>query len=644
MKKLTPLFFVIHFSLFTFHLSEAQIIHVPDDYPTIQQGIDAAYPGDTVLVADGLYYEQISFLGKKPLMVASHYLVDADTNHLNNTIIDGSQLTDIDNASVVVFKTGEDSTSILCGFTIRGGKGTWDVVHNNRCGGGIYISGSGAKIIHNKVTSNMVDDTQSGSGQETYGGGIGTSHEDAGYWLIIEHNQIYNNSSVTKYGWSAGGGIYNSYNTRIANNIITENISLATTNGWGSGGGFSHIDLDGGDANTLIILNNKFHHNTAQSISGYGVDGAVTTVNACLIFTGNETIANIGITAVNGGGSGGISVIDPAEGCIVSGNIFRENLGTIDGGAIILENFSQVPNPSLVVISDNYFLNNQGTFGGAVRDNDIPVKFENNVFHGNQASQRGGAIYMVKSTNNSFVHFVTFINNSFSENSAMNAGGAIYSNNCMPLIFNSIFFNDSAGMDGPEIYLNHYLDTLDIAFSTIDQELIYGNVYDGGGNINGDPLFDDSELLTLLEESPCIDFGTQTYICRHGNIHLCPQFDILGIPRPQHNSFDIGAYESFGVGVADRSAGSSQFAVEVYPNPTSGIVDFHWTMGHGQWTILKVYNAQGQEVAVVLDNTLPAGEHTVRWDAGKLPAGIYYYRLRNKDPRLTTGTGKIVKY
>ncbi|MCX6235904.1 MAG: DUF1565 domain-containing protein [Bacteroidetes bacterium] len=208
---------------------QAQIIHIPADYPTIQQGISAAIPGDTVLVSDGNYYEQINFLGKKPLIVASEFLMDGDTSHISNTIIDGSQLTNMDSASVIYFVSGEDTTSIIYGFTIRGGKGT--IAANtviDRMGGGIFISGAGAKIIHNRITRNTLDGTQPANGETVFGVGIAT--DTAGFasnWVVIENNIIDKNSAVSESSAGAGG-IYIITNSRIINNRISDNTCIGS--------------------------------------------------------------------------------------------------------------------------------------------------------------------------------------------------------------------------------------------------------------------------------------------------------------------------------------------------------------------------------------------------------------------------------
>jgi len=533
------------FTLCILQVSMAQtIIHVPADYLTIQEAIDAANPGDTVLVDNGLYYEQISFLGKKPLMVASHYLMDGDTNHINNTIIDGSQLTDMDNASVVYFNSGEDSTSVLCGFTIRNGKGTFIANYiNERFGGGIFIMNAGAKIIHNKITSNILDDSQPQvNGQGVQGAGIGTEIISKAFWIVIENNQIFDNQAITQYDYARGGGMHITYNTFIRNNIIHGNVCSGTVAASQSIGGGIFFNGGLGYENTAIISGNKIQHNSCITTNGAASTGGVHIQYGSTIFTGNEVIANTSVSVSANGGIGGMTIMDPSEGCKVIGNTFRENYGNKGGGALFLYNYEPDTLPNEVTVSDNYFLDNESYNGGAMAIVSIPTIMENNVFQGNVATSRGAAIMMEKSIYCDYEHTAEIVNNSFAFNEATLKGGAIFANKAFPMIFNSIFYGNTAA-EGPEIYINHPLDTMDLAYCDVDPAKIYGNIYDGGGNINIDPEFDDLVLLTLKSTSECINVGTQNYTCQCGDQHSCPQYDIEGINRPQGMGVEMGAYE-----------------------------------------------------------------------------------------------------
>ncbi|HHE38105.1 MAG TPA: T9SS type A sorting domain-containing protein [Candidatus Cloacimonetes bacterium] len=262
----------------------SMIIDVPDDYPTIQQGIDAAADTDTVLVADGIYDENINFLGKA-ITVASNFLIDADESHIENTIINGSTPINPDFGSVVTFMSYEDTTSVITGFTLTEGTGFYRTSSNTRVGGGIICDNSSPKIISNITTNNTAD----------YGGGINIYENCNAY---LEGNIISNNTSFINSG---GVNIVYSSPTLI-NNIISGNSANQ------QGAGISAWD------SSPVLINNIISYNTAGTdISGLAIaSGGTTTIQNCLIY-GNSA----------GGSVGGILVQDSeAEitNCVISGN------------------------------------------------------------------------------------------------------------------------------------------------------------------------------------------------------------------------------------------------------------------------------------------------------------------------------------
>ena len=65
-----------------------------------------------------------------------------------------------------------------------------------------------------------------------------------------------------------------------------------------------------------------------------------------------------------------------------------------------------------------------------------------------------------------------------------------------------------------------------------------------------------------------------------------------------------------------------------YPNPFNPSTTIAFSLPQSSNVSLKVINILGQEVATLLNGFQKAGNHTVRFDAGKLSSGVYLYRLQ----------------
>jgi parallel beta-helix repeat protein len=266
-------------------------------FKTIQHAINVSSNSDTVLVAPGTYYENINF-NRHSIVLGSYYLISGDTSLIENTTIDGHNL-----APSVLVDSGEDTTTIVCGFKIQNG-----------VGGGIRCLNSSIKICHNIITGNtsiaengcgiygeyannlhISDCKIFGNGGGVRGGGIYIA-ESAN--SIIENNQIVGNSVL----WRGGGiMILHGAGTLIKNNLISDNWTNSNYYEHSYGGGICCVGQGTIQGNVIVnnyaargagigsdwasinlVINNTIWGNQY----GYGIWGTYISINN--IFWGNS--------------------------------------------------------------------------------------------------------------------------------------------------------------------------------------------------------------------------------------------------------------------------------------------------------------------------------------------------------------------
>ncbi|MGB5873135.1 MAG: T9SS type A sorting domain-containing protein, partial [Bacteroidota bacterium] len=81
------------------------------------------------------------------------------------------------------------------------------------------------------------------------------------------------------------------------------------------------------------------------------------------------------------------------------------------------------------------------------------------------------------------------------------------------------------------------------------------------------------------------------------------------------------------------------------PNPFNPLTRISYALPSESRVTLEVYNALGQRVATLVTGSRGPGLHSVLWDSGEHPSGVYFYRLRAVERgggQLFTHTKKMV--
>lgn len=400
-------------------------IFVPDNYATIQQAVDAASPGDTIIVRDGTYTENVK--------VEKEHLTIRSESGAETTIVQPAE------KRQSTFRITADYVSVS-GFTVKDS--------------GIYLRGDKSGHVERcNISSNIVD-----------GAGIQLMYAPNN---IISYNTIYHfaeNGGIDVFGHSSG-------------NTIVSNI---VSNGWIELTQFSSNNtLVNNDANGISLENSSNNTLTGNKVGGFSVTAKLYYESESKwrgyfthyidvsneikgkpiyywISKEDEQIPNdagyVGLVECNNIVVKNLDLSHNRQGVLLAytknSRIENVNVSKINGVGIYL-----------LHSSDNNLDNNNASGNG---DGGIDLRYSSgNILTGNSASKNHFGIYLLDSSNN------TLRGNIANSNSITN-GISLQNSSYNTLDGNTVNFNDEVGIA---------LD--DSSHNTLNNNNVNSNRYDG---------------------------------------------------------------------------------------------------------------------------------------------------------------------
>jgi hypothetical protein len=235
-----------------------------------------------------------------------------------------------------------------------------------------------------------------------------------------------------------------------------------------------------------------------------------------------------------------------AAGILNNGNltlsscILANNVADNRGGAVW--------NKGAITVEYSYIHDNRAIYGGGIYNEPVSISINNSTFYNNQADVGGGILSYGPGN---------IFNSTFANNSASDQGGGVWIATFLDITNSTFFANSAVNLGGAIIHPQGASGVVTLRNSILASSPSGGNCsgdfMDGGNNLvwgdnscparwNADPTLGqlgnfggDTPTIPLLTGSPAIDAIDAT---------ACPAADQRGIPRPQGEHCDIGAFEA----------------------------------------------------------------------------------------------------
>ncbi|GAA5818431.1 MAG: DUF11 domain-containing protein [Methanobrevibacter sp. CfCl-M3] len=491
---------------------------------TIQDAVNAASSGDTVIIPAGTYTgdgnRNININGKNLTIKGSgDVVIDAQNTSgtriftVSNGMVNITGLKMQNSASgynhggAVYFTSGSGGSSVInCSFTNCNNMGS------NSMGGAVYFKSNGSVINCNFTNTNSGDN----------GGAVYFSSDS----VCSVTGSTFINTTTTMYTSFCGGGIF--FSGSNGNITVTDSTFINTSAGKGGGihlysaanalidncrfdsnlavGDMGAIGID--QCSNVVINNSVIKNNTATSrAGGIGVGARYSTPSSNVVIencnitgnrannsselnaggiafnaTGDSKIVNCIISNNSAPSGGGISIANgDVINCIISNNIVNNTVGGAAGG-IYLNNGGSVTN--CTISGNRVFSSVNNGNGGGIFGNGLVT---NSIIANNTVQGGGGGIF------NS-----TVTNSTITGNNATSVGGGVA--NCN--VTNSIIKDNNAAAGGGVADGN-------VTNCTITGNNVGGIITDNSGVVNYCRIFNNTNYggFNVGNSSCNIDFN-----------------------------------------------------------------------------------------------------------------------------------------